>query len=378
MGEQEGRVTEPRKILVVDDMPRNSKLLDDLLTVKGYSVETAASGAEGLEKIESWQPDLILLDIMMPEMNGYEVCRKIRENPATEILPVVLVTSLDGNEERIKGLEAGADDFLSKPVNQPALLARVRSLLRIKELYDTVQAQKAELTSWNTNLEQRVQEQVTQLESMGQLERFLSPQVAELILSGSGEGLLETHRREITVVFLDLRGFTSFAQQSEPEEVMGVLGDYHAEMGRIIMEHEGTIEHFAGDGIMVIFNAPVKMENPAEKAVRMTVAMQGSIVELKDGWHKQGFDLDCGFGIAKGYATIGMIGFEGRRDYSAIGTVTNLASRLCDEAPGGQIIICRKTLSSVENIVEAVPLEPLQLKGISKPVPAFSVKGLKE
>jgi class 3 adenylate cyclase len=315
---------------------------------------------------------------MMPEMNGYEVCRKIRENPETEILPVVMVTSLDGPEERTKGLEAGADDFLSKPVNQPALLARVRSLLRIKELYDTIQDQAAKLKEWNSNLEQRVKEQVLELESIGQLERFLSPQVAELILSGSGEGLLETQRREITVVFLDLRGFTSFAQQSEPEEVMGVLHDYHDEMGRLIMTHNGTIEHFAGDGIMVVFNAPVKMDNPSEEAVRMALAMRESIGELKEGWRKQGYELDCGFGIAKGYATIGMIGFEGRRDYSAIGTVTNLASRLCDEAGGGQIIICRKTLSSVEGIVEADPLEPLQLKGISKPVPAFSVKGLKE
>jgi adenylate cyclase len=370
-------MTEPRKILVIDDMPRNSKLLDDLLTVKGYSVETAASGAEGLEKIESWQPDLILLDIMMPEMNGYEVCRKIRENPETEILPVVMVTSLDGPEERTKGLDAGADDFLSKPINQPALLARVRSLLRIKEFYDTVQEQKAKLTEWNANLEQRVQAQVKELESVGQLERFLSPQVAELILSGSGERLLETQRRELTVVFLDLRGFTSFAQQSEPEEVMSVLHGYHEEMGRLIMAHNGTIEHFAGDGIMVIFNAPVKMDNPSEEAVRMALAMREGIAGLKEGWHKQGFDLDCGFGIAKGYATIGMIGFEGRRDYSAIGTVTNLASRLCDEAARGQIVICRKTLSSVEEIVEADPLDPLQLKGISKPVPAFSVKGLK-
>jgi class 3 adenylate cyclase len=366
------------KILVIDDMPRNAKLLEDLLTVKGYSVQTAASGKEGLQKIDEWKPDLILLDIMMPQMNGYEVCQRIRANPETEIIPVVLVTSLDPGEERIKGLEAGADDFLSKPVDPPALLARVRSLLRVKELYDMVQAQKAELTSWNATLEQRVQEQVKELESVGQLERFLSPQVAELILSGSGEGLLETQRREITVVFLDLRGFTSFAQESEPEEVMSVLHDYHAEMGRIIMAHNGTIEHFAGDGIMIIFNAPVKMDNPSEEAVRMTLDMRENMAGLREGWKKQGFDLDCGFGIARGYATIGMIGFEGRRDYSAIGTVTNLASRLCDQAEGGQIVICRKTLSSVEEIVETEPLEPLQLKGISKPVPAYSVKGLKQ
>lgn len=367
-----------QKILVIDDMPKNAKLLDDLLTVKGYLVETASSGAEGLEKVEIWKPDLVLLDIMMPEMNGYEVCERIRANPETEIIPVVLVTSLDSAQERIKGLESGADDFLSKPVDPASLLARVRSLLRIKDLYDTVQAQKTELSSWNANLEQRVREQVTQLERVGQLERFLSPQVAELIISGSGEGLLETQRREITVVFLDLRGFTSFAQESEPEEVMSVLHDYHEEMGRLIMAHNGTIEHFAGDGIMVVFNAPVEMDNPSEEAVRMALDMRERMAGLRAEWQKQGFDLDCGFGVARGYATIGMIGFEGRRDYSAIGTVTNLASRLCDEAAGGQIVACRKTLSSVEGIVEAEPLEPLRLKGMAKPVRAFSIKSLKD
>ncbi len=370
--------TRQQRILVIDDMPRNAKLLDDMLTVKGYAVQTASSGAEGLEKVVSWKPDLVLLDIMMPEMDGYEVCRKIRANPETEILPVVLVTSLDPAQERIKGLEAGADDFLGKPVDPPSLLARVRSLLRIKALYDTVKAQKAELAQWNANLEQRVQEQVAQLERVGQLERFLSPQVAELIISGGREMLLKTQRLEITVVFLDLRGFTSFAQESEPEEVMSVLHDYHEEMGRLIMAHNGTIEHFAGDGIMVVFNAPVKMDNPSEEAVRMALAMRESISVLRDGWQRQGFELDCGFGIAKGYATIGMIGFEGRRDYSAIGTVTNLASRLCDEAAGAQIIACRKTFSSVEDIVEAEALEPLRLKGISKPVQAFSITGLRE
>jgi len=366
------------RILVVDDLPQNVKLLADLLAVKGYSVITASSGPEALEKVEAEQPDLVLLDVMMPGMDGYEVCRRIRGNPATEILPVAMVTSLDPGQERIKGLEAGADDFLSKPVDQPALLARVRSLLRIKELYDTVQDQAARLGEWNSTLEQRVQDQVAQLESMGQLKRFLSPQVAELILAGSADDPLKTHRREITVVFLDLRGFTSFAEVSEPEEVMSVLHDYHAEMGNLIMEYEGTIEHFAGDGIMVVFNAPVQVPNPAEKAVRMAIAMRERIAGLKEGWNKLGYDLDCGFGIAKGYATIGMIGFEQRRDYSAIGTVTNLASRLCDEAGGGQILVSRKTLSSVEDIVEADPLEPFRLKGISQPVPAFNVRGFKD
>jgi adenylate cyclase len=372
------KVKKPGKILVVDDTPQNVKLLADLLTVKGYEVITAAAGPEALEKVAAERPDLVLLDVMMPGMDGYEVCRKIRENPETEILPVAMVTSLDPSRERIKGLEAGADDFLSKPVDQPALLARVRSLLRIKELYDTVQDQAAKLRDWNQTLEERVEDQVAQLERMGNLKRFLSPQLAELILAGDAEDPLKTHRREVTVVFLDLRGFTAFAEVSEPEEVMSVLHDYHAEMGKFILEYQGTIEHFAGDGIMVIFNDPVQLPNPAENAVRMTVAMREQVAGLKEAWTKLGYNLDCGFGIAKGYATIGKIGFEGRWDYSAIGTVTNLASRLCDQAKGGQILISSKTLNSVEGLVETEPLEPLTLKGLSRPVPTFSVLRIKE
>src|SRR5437899_7323649 len=238
----------PAKILVVDDTPKNVKLLADLLTVKGYGVVTAASGREALAQVEAERPDLVLLDVVMPEMSGYEVCRKIRENPATEILPVIMVTALDPAEERIKGLDAGADDFLTKPINQAELIARVRSLLRIKELHDQVQTQAAELSEWNKDLEQRVQEQVDQLERLGRLKRFFSPQLAELIVSGDAEDPLKTHRREITVVFLDLRGFTAFAETSEPEEVMGVLREYHVAMGRIILEPEGTLERFTGDG----------------------------------------------------------------------------------------------------------------------------------
>ena len=264
----------PAKILVVDDTPRNVKLLADLLTVKGYAVVTAASGQEALDKIEREQPDLVLLDVVMPEMSGYEVCRKIREIPDTRTLPVVMVTALDPSEERIKGIEAGADDFLTKPINQAELLARTKSLLRIKELYDTVQAQTAELSDWNKTLQQRVEEQVTQLEQLGRLKRFFSPQLADLIVAGGAEDPLKTHRREVTVVFLDLRGFTAFAETAEPEEVMDILHEYHAAMGKLILEYEGTLEHFAGDGMMIFFNDPVPVENAAEQAARMALAMR--------------------------------------------------------------------------------------------------------
>jgi len=363
-------MTTPAKILVVDDTPHNVKLLADLLTVKGYAVVTAASGREALELVDKERPDLVLLDVVMPGMSGYEVCRTIRDNPATTILPVVMVTALDPAQERIKGLDAGADDFLTKPINQAELLARVRSLLRIKELYD-------QLGELNRTLEKRVAEQVTQLERLGRLKRFFSPHLAELIVAGDQEDPLKSHRREVTVVFLDLRGFTAFAETSEPEEVMGVLREYHAEMGRLILTHEGTLERFTGDGMMIFFNDPVPVPNPAERAIRMAVAMRDQVAELIQKWRKRGYDLDFGVGIAQGYATIGAIGFEGRWDYGAIGTVTNLAARLCGEAKPGQILISQRLLGTVEELVEVEPAGELTLKGFSRPVTAHNVLRLK-
>jgi class 3 adenylate cyclase len=370
-------VSTPAKILVVDDTPKNVKLLEYLLTGKGYAVVTAASGPEALEKVAVERPDLVLLDVVMPEMSGYEVCRKIRENPATGILPVVMVTALDPAQERVKGLEAGADDFLTKPINQPELLARVRSLLRIKELYDTVQSQAAQLAVWNQTLEQRVQEQLVELERVGRLKRFLSPQLADLIVSSGDERLLESHRREITVVFCDLRGFTAFAETAEPEEVMGVLREYHAAMGALIFQFEGTLERFAGDGLMVFFNDPVLCPDPAARAVRMAVAMRERAGELAALWRKRGHQLAFGVGIAQGYATLGKIGFEGRFDYGAIGTVTNLASRLCDEAKGGQILLSQRVYAAVEELVEAEPVGEVALKGFHRPEAVFNVLRLK-
>jgi adenylate cyclase len=359
-----------QKILVVDDTPVNVKLLADLLGAKGYTVATAASGKEALDKIEAEPPDIVLLDVMMPGMNGYEVCKKLRENRATAMLPVVMVTALDPGQERVKGIEAGADDFLTKPINQPELLARVRSLLRVKALHD-------ELADLNRTLEARVAAQVAQLENLGRLKRFFSPQLAEAILTGGAEDPLKSHRREITVVFLDLRGFTAFAETAEPEEVMAVLREYHAEMGMLIVAHEGTLERFTGDGMMIFFNDPVVVENPSERAVRMAVAMRQRVAELAVRWRKLGHDLDFGVGIAQGYATIGAIGFEGRVDYGAIGSVTNLAARLCGEARPGQILVARRVYTAVEELIEAAPVGELALKGFSRPIPTYEIGALR-
>jgi adenylate cyclase len=370
-------VSRPARVLVVDDTPHNVKLLADLLTAKGYAVATAASGAEALEQVEKQAPDLVLLDVVMPGMSGYEVCQKIRANPASGVLPVVMVTALDPGQERIRGLDAGADDFLTKPINQPELLARVRSLLRIKTLYDTVQTQAAQLAEWNRTLEERVREQVAQLDRLSRLKRFFSPQLAELIVAGGAEDPLKTHRREVTVVFLDLRGYTAFAETAEPEEVMAVLREYHGAMGTQVVVHEGTLERFAGDGMMIFFNDPVLVEDHTARAVRMAVAMRDGMTDLAAKWRKRGYDLDIGVGIARGFATIGAIGFEGRWDYGAIGTVTNLAFRLCGEARPGQILVPGRVLGAVEELVEAEAVGALPLKGFVKPVPVFNVRGLR-
>ena len=365
------------KILVVDDTPHNVKLLADILGMKGYTVATAVNGEDALAKVAADPPDLMLLDIMMPGLSGYDVCRKLRESPATALLPIVLCTSLDPKEERVKGIEAGADDFLAKPINQAELFARVKSLLRIKSLQDEVKAQTAQLAELNAKLEGRVEEQGTQLERLGRLKGFFSPQLAEAIVTGGGEELLKTHRREISVVFIDLRGFTAFTDRAEPEEVMELLRAYHADMGRIVLAHGGTLERFAGDAIMVFFNDPVPMEAPAEQAVRMALAMRDAFPPIAAAWKKRGYELGLGCGVAQGYATLGAIGFEGRWDYAAIGNVTNLAARLCSEAAAGVVLVDRKIIAMVDALVESEPVGPLQLKGIAQPVAAFSVLSFK-
>jgi class 3 adenylate cyclase len=365
----------PAKILVVDDQPMNVRLLADALRIQGYEVASAASGREALEKIDDDAPDLVLLDVVMPEMNGYEVCRVIRARHETQILPVIMVTALDPQQERIKGLEAGADDFLSKPVNQQELMARVRSLLRIKSLHDTVQDQARELATLNRDLERRVAEQVSELQRLSQLKRFFSPQLAARIVAGGAQDPLASHRREITVVFLDLRGFTSFAEKVEPEKVMALLREFHAAMGELILAYEGTLERFTGDGLMVFFNDPEPIPHPVEHAVRMALAMQHSATQLEKGWRKLGYELGLAIGLAHGFATLGAIGFEARLDYAAIGSVTNLAARLCGEAKAGEILVDAKTFAQVESLVCAESLGVLDLKGFSAPVPAYRVVG---
>lgn len=355
---------------MVDDTPANAKLLVDLLGVKGYQAVSASSGEQALALMSEKPPDLVLLDIMMPGLSGYDVCRRIRAEPRTALLPVVLCTSLDPKQERVNGIEAGADDFLAKPINQQELFARVKSLLRIKSLQDEVTRQAAQLTEWNLKLEERVREQLDQMERLSRLKHFFSPALAEAIVGGGVEDPLRSRRRELTVVFLDLRGFTAFTETADPEEVMQVLGEYHKAMGEIIMASEGTLERFTGDGIVIFFNDPVPVPDAPQRAVRMAVQMQRRMADLALGWQRKGYQLHMGIGIAMGYATIGGIGFEGRLDYGAIGTVMNLAARLCGEAVGGEILLAPRVVAALGDSLDAEPAGDYNLKGFARPVAA--------
>jgi class 3 adenylate cyclase len=364
-------------ILVVDDNEDNRDMLARRLRRQHYEVLTAAGGRAALTALAGTPVDLVLLDVMMPDLDGYAVLERLKADPAFRDIPVLMISALDEMDSVVRCIQLGAEDYLGKPFEPVLLQARIGACLEKKRLHDQEARQRRELAELNRTLEQRVAEQVTQLERLGRLKRFFSPQLAELIVAGGAADPLKTHRREVTVVFIDLVGFTSFAETAEPEEVMGMLREYHAEMGRLILEHEGTLERFTGDGMMIFFNDPVEVPNPAERAIRMAVAMRDCIAGRAARWHKRGWELGLKVGLAQGYATIGAIGFEGRLDYGAIGTVTNLAARLCGEAGGGQILISARVAAAVEGLIDAEDMGSLTLKGLARPVPIWSVRGLR-
>jgi class 3 adenylate cyclase len=365
-------MTERTTILTVDDQPPNLRLLEAVLSPQGYQVITASSGEQALELLHSSNIDLVLLDIMMPGIDGYQVCQRIRSEPSTAFLPVVMITA-SGDHEKTRAIKAGADDFISKPFHHGELLARVASLARIKRYYDTIIRQAGELAQWNAELETRVRTQLEDLQRVNRLRRFLSPQVAELVINSGDDSFLRSHRREIVVVFCDLRGFTPFAESSEPEEVMAVLEEYHAALGELIFRYQGTLERFTGDGLMVFFNDPIPLDEPARRAVEMALAMRDRVGTLTDGWSRLGHDLGFGVGIAQGFATLGRIGYEGRYDYAAIGSVTNLAARLCGEAHPGQILVAQRVFHAVENHTVGESVGVLDLRGFSRSIPAYNV-----
>jgi len=367
---------EKARILVVDDNETNRDILVTRLSAHGYEMLQAADGEEALSSIREHHPDLVLLDVMMPKLDGFEVCRRVRRDASLPFIPIVLVTARADSADIITGLDAGADEYLVKPVDQAALVARVRSMLRIKQLHDQVQGQAAELAGWNRTLQQRVDEQVAELNRLNRLKGFLSPQIAKVVLSSADKNLLESHRREITAVFCDLRGFTAFAESAEPEDVFRVMQEYYRCLGRSIERFEGTLERFVGDGLLIFFNDPLPCPDPSVRAVRMAVEMRNEVAALAEKWRSFGHHLGFGIGVAAGYATLGEVGYEGRFHYAAIGTVVNLGARLGSEAADGQILIDGRVRAAVEAIATTESVGELTLKGLRLPVHAFNVRGL--
>ena len=368
-------------LLVVDDNEDNRYVLSQQLNIQGYdNITIATNGHEALNNLRSKSFDLVLLDIMMPDLNGYEVLERMRSSPELRNIPVIMISGIGELDSVVRCIELGAEDYLPKPFEPTLLRARVRATLERKRLHDQVVAQAADLASqaaelanWNKTLEQRVADQLGEIERMGRLRRFLSPQVADLIVASGMEKQLQSHRGEITALFCDLRGFTRFSEISDPEDVMVLLRDYHAVIGQIVIKYGATLEHFAGDGVMMIFNAPVPIDKPQLQAVRMALEMRDAMGTFTQKWRRLGHDIGFGIGISHGFATLGTIGFEGRFDYAAVGTVSNIASRLCDEAKPGQILISPRVLMAVEDTMKVELVGELTLKGIQRPMTAYNV-----
>lgn len=361
---------DPPRILVADDVADNVEILKVRLESLGYEVVVARDGQEALDMVRETLPDLVLLDIMMPRVDGLEVVRRLKADATLPFIPVVLVTARASPKDVIAGLDAGGDDYLTKPVDHGALVARVRAMLRIKALHD-------ELSALNAGLETRVAEQVGELERVNRLRRFMAPQLAHAIVSAGDEKILENHRRDIVAMFCDLRGFTSFSETAEPEDIMTVLAEYHGAIGPLIRKHEGTLDRFTGDGMLVFFNDPLPCPDAPERAARLSLEMRDAVAALGQTWTRRGHRLGFGIGMAQGYATLGRIGFEDRFDYTAIGAVINLAARLCNEAADGQVLVTGRLAAAVEGVAEVEDLGERDIRGMARPVAVANLRGAK-
>jgi adenylate cyclase len=347
------------KILVVDDSAEFRAVLCQTLEGAGYVATQAASAEEALRAIETNFPDLVLLDVNFPGMSGYQFCETVRLRFPDAFLPIILLSG-DGqlSAERIKGLESGAYEFLSKPIGSQELLARVASFLKVQELHRTAERQRGQLAA-----------------QMALLKRFFSPQVSDSILTGSGASVLNHHKRDVTICFVDLRGFTSFAEVAEPEVVIEVISQYYSIVCALALNHGGTISSLAGDGIMLIFNDPVELPNHTEAAVNFAFAVRRELTHRANSWNELGYKLGFGAGIARGESIMGAIGFEQFVHYTAISSSVNLAARLCQSAEVGQVLSTLRALRAVEGRVITELVATLSLKGIEKPVNAVQLKG---
>ena len=348
-GEGSGPLT--GRVLVVDDTAFNRQLLSRLLRGIGHDPLEAEDGAAALALLRdpaTLAVDVILLDIMMPVMDGYETLAALKSDPILRHLPVIVISGVNELDSVVRCIDMGAADYLPKSVDPAILRARIASSLGQKRLLETVERQRS------------------------QLARFLSPQVAALVSSPDGDAMLAGHRREITAMFCDLRNFTTFSETAEPEEVLGFLRRYHATLGELVVAHEGTLEHFAGDGIMVFFNDPVLQADHAARAVRLAVDIRERFKSLSADWRRRGHVLEVGIGIATGYATMGRIGFEGRYDYGGVGNAIILASRLSGEAKPGEILLAQRTYADIDQGT-AEPAGERQIKGFSRPVATWSM-----
>ncbi len=361
---------DPARILVVDDVADNVEILRMRLGALGYEVIVAEDGEQALAKVAAELPDLVLLDIMMPKIDGLEVVRRMKADAGLPFIPVILVTAKASPKDVVAGLDAGGDDYLTKPIDHGALVARVRAMLRIKALHDQVQ-------EMNQGLEAKVQAQVGELERVGRLKRFLAPQLAQAIISTGDEKILDNHRREVAAFFCDLRGFTSFSETAEPEDIMALLAEYHGAVGPLIRKYEGTLDRFTGDGMLVFFNDPLPCPDPAERAAKLAIEMRAAVEKLIPVWARRGHTLGFGIGMAQGYATLGRIGFEDRFDYTAIGAVINLAARLCADAKDGQILTTGRLALAIEGTIEMEDLGEHGVRGMSKPINVRNLLRLK-
>ena len=352
----------PGHVLVVDDSRMNRMTLIRLLDRLGHEAMEAADGQEALDLLQSGVPvDLVLLDLVMPEVDGFETLATMKADARLAQIPVIVVSGLDDLDGIVRCIEMGAVDYLPRPIKPTLLQARVEATLADKRLRDD-----------NARLLQTVDRQRTELA------RFLSPRVAELVSTPEGEALLAGHRNELTVVFADLRGFTAFCELADPEEIVRVLREYHAVIGRRVTEFEATLEHYAGDGVHVFFNDPVPQADHRLRAIRMTVALREDVAKLHERWAARGVHLGFGIGVSVGHATAGRIGFEGRYAYAVLGAIVNLAARLSGEAQDGQILVTDALYRDVADRVEALPLDDLHLKGISHPVAAWNVVSVRD